>query len=663
MYAQKNGMLKKIVSLVICLSLISTFALGANAAATAAPGRVTLSSDQWGGDVDGNYNLTWNMYYGNNGTSWSLHEKIGTGEFTEIHTAAISDATPDAQSGSKAITDKTITGIYYYYVTLTNSFGTTTSNTITVTVGNSTGDILINSVDSQQTVNQFTISQGSADYTLNYVGAATPVYAVATNNTSVISCAVQGSKLTVKGLKAGRASLKIRESTTKVTRYVGVRVKNADGSLPGMPKYLSLGSVSEDTASDLNFWKDFQTGDKNKQIDARYIYINGGPINGWKTWTTIPGDRARNYMINSQRLGIIPFFVYYNIPDNDEGYAVDLNHIQSASYMDAYYKDLKYFLDICKSNAGDDTFGIVFEPDFLGYMMQQSKQQPNQISALVNTAYSSGVLTKGVDPDFTNTVDGLVKSINYITKKYCPNAYFGWQFNIWAYDGPDVPGKGILHLTETMGQTAGLNVIKDKAKLIAAYYENSGVASNGASFVSIDKYGLDGGAGTNAPTDPAGSTWFWNADIWSNYLTFVNTLHTQTKMPVILWQIPVGHLNSSQSPNPYNGGLFPDLDGTTTKYEDSAPVFFLGDTFNPGSSERFNYFKTNASNDSKISDNGKDSITWQSHMQEAYSAGVTSILFGAGVNSSTHGTGSPPTDNYWWITQAQRYYKNPISFN
>jgi hypothetical protein len=604
-------------------------------------------------------------------------KKIGTGEFTKIHTAAISDATPAAQSGAKAITDatpaaqsgakaitgKTITGIYYYYVTLTNSFGTTTSNTITVTVGNSTGDILINSVDSQQTVNQFTISQGSADYTLNYVGAATPVYAVATNNPSVISCAVQGSKLTVKGLKAGRASLKIRESTTNVTRYVGVRVKNADGSLPGMPKYLSLGSVSEDTASDLNFWKDFQTGDKNKQIDARYIYINGGPINGWKTWTTIPGDRARNYMINSQRLGIIPFFVYYNIPDNDEGYAVDLNHIQSPSYMDAYYKDLKYFLDICKSNAGDDTFGIVFEPDFLGYMMQQSKQQPNQISALVNTAYSSGVLTKGVDPDFTNTVDGLVKSINYITKKYCPNAYFGWQFNIWAYDGPDVPGKGILHLTETMGQTAGLNVIKDKAKLIAAYYENSGVASNGASFVSIDKYGLDGGAGTNAPTDPAGSTWFWNADIWSNYLTFVNTLHTQTKMPVILWQIPVGHLNSSQSPNPYNGGLFPDLDGTTTKYEDSAPVFFLGDTFNPGSSERFNYFKTNASNDSKISDNGKDSITWQSHMQEAYSAGVTSILFGAGVNSSTHGTGSPPTDNYWWITQAQRYYKNPISFN
>jgi hypothetical protein len=79
MYAQKNGMLKKIVSLVICLSLISTFALGANAAATAAPGRVTLSSDQWGGDVDGNYNLTWNMYYGNNGTSWSLHEKNRNG--------------------------------------------------------------------------------------------------------------------------------------------------------------------------------------------------------------------------------------------------------------------------------------------------------------------------------------------------------------------------------------------------------------------------------------------------------------------------------------------------------------------------------------------------------------------------------------------------------
>lgn len=654
--------IKKIISLVICLMMVSTSLVAANAAASGVPGRVTLSSDQWGGDTDGNYNLTWNMYYGNNATNWCLYEKAGTGgAFKQICSESIADNTPSPQSAVKAITGKTVSGNYSYYVALSNSYGTSTSNTITVTVGNANGDILIGSVDGDFPVNQFTIKQESCDFPLSYVGAANPAYTVETNHNTVVNCSIQNkSTLHIQGLKAGRASLKIRETTTNVTRYVGVRVRNADGSLPGMPDAVSLGSVSEDTDADLNFWKDFQPGDKNKQIDARYIYINGGPINGWKTWTTNPGDRARNYIKNSQQLGMIPFFVYYNIPDNDEGYAVDTNHIQSASYMDAYYKDLKYFLDICKNTAGDDTVGIVLEPDFLGYMMQQSGKQPNQISAMVNTAYSSGVLVKGTDPDFPDTVEGLVKSINYIVRKNCPQAYFGWQFNLWAYDGTDVPGKGILHKTETLGMPAGREFIKSKAQLITDYYKSAGVTANGANFVSIDKYGLDGGAATNASSDPAGSTWFWNADIWNNYLLFVSTMHTGSNLPVILWQIPVGHINGSQSPSPYSGGLFPDLDGTSTKYEDSAPVFFLGDTFKPGSSARFNYFKTNESNDPKITNNGTDTITWQSHIQEAKQAGVSSILFGAGVNSSTHGTGSPPTDSYWWITKAQQYYKNPV---
>ena len=41
-------------------------------------------------------------------------------------------------------------------------------------------------------------------------------------------------------------------------------------------------------------------------------------------------------------------------------------------------------------------------------------------------------------------------------------------------------------------------------------------------------------------------------------------------------------------------------------------------------------------------------------------AGVTTMLFGAGVGDSTDSVGSPPEDSYWWITKAQRYYKDPV---
>ncbi|MFZ2538395.1 MAG: hypothetical protein WAX04_05795 [Oscillospiraceae bacterium] len=630
-------------------------------AATSVPATASLSHNQWAGDVDGNFDLTWNMWYGNNATTWKLYEKVGAGIFTEVHTETILDNSPGAQNGIRQIRGKTISGTYSYYVALVNSFGTTNSNTVSVTVGSPTGDIILTGIDiNPSPVNQFTVAQGVTEIPINFIASNTASFAVSTNNSSVVNCSiVNNTTLRVQGLKSGRASLKIHETTTNKIRYVGVRVKNADGTLPGMPNYVSVGSVSEDKESDLAFWRDFDNGAKNKRTDIRYIYINGGPVGGWRSWTSVDGDRARIFIRESIRLGMIPYLVFYNIPDNGESYALDIAHIQNTAYMEGYYKDLKYLLDICKQEAGDETIGLLFEPDFLGYMMQQSGQQPNQIGANVNAAYSSGVLTAS-DVNFANNVEGLVKSINYTVNKYYPQAYYGWQFNIWAYEGPGVTSKGILHATESMGTVAGLNAIKAAAQATCNYYMSAGICTYGADFVSIDKYGLDGGAMPGAPADPKNSVWFWNADIWSNYLEFVKVMKTTTNLPVVLWQIPVGHINGSQQPNPYNGGMFPDLNGTDTKYEDSAPVFFLGDTFKPGSVERFNYFKTNAVNDPKVTNNGTDTITWGSHMQEAKDAGVISILFGAGVNSSTDGVGSPPSDDYWWISKVQDYYGNPI---
>jgi len=305
--------------------------------------------------------------------------------------------------------------------------------------------------------------------------------------------------------------------------------------------------------------------------------------------------------------------------------------------------------------------GVVFEPDFIGYMMQNSGGRnpvpADQLSARTDAAYSSGVLGAG-DPAFPNTITGLVSAINYATKKYAPSAYFGWQVNLWASPGvtTSIPGNGIIRKTDTEGISAGRAGIASEARAIADYYVRAGIKSQGAHFVSIDKYGLD--AGHSSPNDPALSSWFWHADHWNNYLVFTRNLGDQTALPVVLWQIPVGHINTTSSANPY-GGSFPVLDNTATRYEDSAPTFFLGDTFRPGSTTRLNYFRTNQGGDPKIS-SSLDSVTWGGHMQEAKENRIISVLFGAGVGTSTDGVGSPPTDGYWWIVQAQKYLQNPV---
>jgi hypothetical protein len=513
---------------------------------------------------------------------------------------------------------------------------------------------------------QITVPRSTTSYILSVAGVSAPVFDVSTNNPGVVRVTLRdGAALTLSGLSAGRASVRILETTSNTVRYVGVRVLNGDGTVPGLPAYLAVGSVSEDTTSDLGFWQQFSSGPENRRADIRYIYLNGGPQDGWSTWSGTPGGRASDYILNSRTLGMIPFFVFYNIPDSSEGYQIDLAHAQDPVYMAAYFSNLALALGLINQESPDDLVGMILEPDFIGYLAQNSGQAPSAIAAATHAAYDSGVLSAGVDPTFPNTIAGLVSAINYTIAKLSPQVQFGWQINLWAsppggWTTP-VPNTGLIHLTESSGIAVGRSQIAAEAAAIAKYYIQAGILSYGASCVSIDKYGLDAvGADSDAAQDPADSVWFWNNDLWQNYLTFVASIHTTTSLPVMLWQIPVGRINSSLAMNPYDlSGVFPDLTDTNQQYEDSAPDFFLGDTF-ATSGARYTYFSANLGGDPLVSP-GLGTVTWGSHMQDAAASGVVAVLFGAGVGASTNGVGSPPTDGYWWIAKIQQYYLQPVA--
>lgn len=524
--------------------------------------------------------------------------------------------------------------------------------------------ILIGNLDNDTPALQFSIGQTAAAFPLSLASQSTAAFTVTVSNPSVLSASIgNGNMLQLNGLAAGRSGMKLQDTLSGTVRYVGVRVRNADGSLPGMPSYLALGSVSEDTADHLSFLQSFGPGATNKRVDIRYIYLNGGPINGWDTWSNLPGGRAISYIRNSRQLGIIPFFVFYNIPDGGEGYVTDLTHVQSSSYMQAYFKNLKLALDVINQEAKDDLVGFILEPDFIGYLAQNANQPASSIAAMTNAAYSSGVLS-AADPSFPDTVQGLVRAINYTIAKYAPQVYFGWQVNLWASPAggwtTSVPSKGLIHKTDTVGVTAGRPLIYQEAAAITKYYLDAGAASYGAGFLSIDKYGLDAaGFEAAAAADPANSTWFWNNDHWQNYLTFVRAMHDTSKLPIVLWQLPVGHINGTHKADPYTvAGSFTDLPDTNAAYEDSAPTFFFGDSFDAGGA-RLAFFSQNAGADPGLAANGT-MVTWGAHLADAAAAGVSVALFGAGVGASTTNIGNPPGDGYWWITSAQTYYNHPV---
>jgi hypothetical protein len=178
--------------------------------------------------------------------------------------------------------------------------------------------------------------------------------------------------------------------------------------------------------------------------------------------------------------------------------------------------------------------------------------------------------------------------------------------------------------------------------------------SRGADFVSIDKYGLDGGYGGGAAA-PRSSLWFWNAVHWNNYLVFVAALAERTAAPVVLWQIPVGHVNRSLAVNPrHPSATFAPLANSFQRWEDSAPSFFFGDSFaTDGDVARRAYFGEPDSEDPGAVRVDGDVVTWRAHLARASDAGVIAILFGDGVGESTRGRGWPPPDDFWFLTKVQ----------
>lgn len=98
------------------------------------PGKPDLSNDNGfdTGIQDGNYRVKMDMWWGDNGRIYKLYEND-----VLIETQILVDNSPSAQSTVTSVTYK-MNGTYRYYAELTNTFGTTRSDIMTVIVTQAT---------------------------------------------------------------------------------------------------------------------------------------------------------------------------------------------------------------------------------------------------------------------------------------------------------------------------------------------------------------------------------------------------------------------------------------------------------------------------------------------------------------------------------------------
>jgi len=94
------------------------------------PAKPVLSDDNGydSGIGDGNYKVSMNMWWGNNGNIYKLYEND-----VQIDIQLLADRSPNAQSAVSAVKHRK-NGIYRYYAELINEYGSARSDVLTVTV-------------------------------------------------------------------------------------------------------------------------------------------------------------------------------------------------------------------------------------------------------------------------------------------------------------------------------------------------------------------------------------------------------------------------------------------------------------------------------------------------------------------------------------------------
>ena len=474
-----------------------------------------------------------------------------------------------------------------------------------------------------------------------------------------------------------------RRLAGNVSRWLGIRVRKADGTLPGLPDYLAVGSVSQDTTTDLAMWRNFGGGASNTRVDARYIYLNDGPYNPtWTSWGGNPnnwygetsplGARCYGYVRESLKLGMIPYFVWYNIDGTGDSFTTDTGNAQNADFMAGYFTDLVRMCNLVKGEAPDETVGIVIEPDFIGYLAQNGVD-PTTFPAAHGrrvhrgrararrgpgvSQYDHGLRAGGELPVLQESAARVLRLGVRVV-----GAPGGRLDDALRHARPDAshrrPVAGEREDGHRQGPPGDLQRGRRHDELLSEVRGGQlrcGVRVRGQIRPRRGRGKRRGGRSARFDLVLEPDLVEQLPDVRAG-----DARHFQAAGHALATP---GRPHQRVLPSPTRRAApFPNLANTYQHYEDSAPDFFFGDTFTPGAGNRFNYFSgaTNGADtdpQANLLTNG-GAITWGSAMGRAANAGVRVALFGAGVGDSTAGTGNPPTDGGWWITATQGYYLN-----
>ena len=403
-----------------------------------------------------------------------------------------------------------------------------------------------------------------------------------------------------------------------ITRYEAVKL----GSV-------SDGSVNPDYTT--RFWEDFDC--INKRADMLYLQCKSSDV----------CTRKISYFLkNTLRLGQEACLIYNN--------NLTLQDLNDPCFMKNYFSSFIALLDIVKANITKTKIIILLESGIFNIINQENPLCIKVDLSLVD--FCRFELLKEIRTH--NNFKSFIRTLNRVLFLYCPIAKFGHVFSI--------EGSGIfMNITRSQGLGPGLKSLKRAAIRISNFYKDCGVLDFGPTYIAFNKHILDGGLirGVDKLMD---NNYFFNNDLWLNYLYFIRIFGDNLNLKKIIYQIPAGYLNRSLDISPYTRKRYPELPDQIQSAEDSSIVFFLGGVY---TRQDAGYFKENTWNDRRLNIKedcgGSYTVAARNHIKLCRQQGIEYLLFGPGCDKSTTPvfmaqSGGVNTDNYFMVSKFMNYY-------
>jgi hypothetical protein len=304
---------------------------------------------------------------------------------------------------------------------------------------------------------------------------------------------------------------------------------------------------------------------RDEHATWRYQYLTGG-VNtgsGWSTWNP-DGTFASLYVRESRRAGVTPVLTYYQLlPSRGAGdgqgeAARDLANLRDPGTMKAYYADFALALQRAHDADGGRLAVVHVEPDLWGYVEQRAgvTDDPGTVPAAVT---SSGDARLSGLPD---TAAGFAQALVRLRDAIAPEVKLGYHMSTW--------GTG----TDPVQQDPSLTAVGGLAARSGKFYNNLHARFD---LVFSDPSDRDDGFDLKVNHDHGRSR--WTAGDYARDERWLAGMHAATRLPLVMWQIPLGNSHLPNTPSRYRDTHVQTLLGPSSRargvYRDAGVIAFL----------------------------------------------------------------------------------------